>query len=125
MENFFIDEDFYTGIEDYLAHFELEQDDVEALPDGFEQETELSTLEPICKIDKDWLHKAIINQIIDNHEDRISADDGVLEEVEKKIKIALLESINVDKMNEWMPMYYYPNGTKAKLTKQDLLDYFK
>jgi len=125
MENFFVDEDFYTDIEGYLAHLELEQDDVEALPDNFEQETELSTLEPVCEIYEDWLHKVIIEQIIDNYEDRISADDGVLKEVEEKIKVALHASINIDKINEGVPKYYYPNGTKGKITKQDLLDYFK
>jgi DNA replication initiation complex subunit (GINS family) len=125
MENFFIDEDFYTDIEDYLAYLEFEQENVEALPDNFEQETELSTLEPVCEIDADWLFETIIEQIIDNHEDRISADDGALEKVEEKIKVALQASINIDKINEWMPKYYYPNGTKGKITKQDLLDYFK
>lgn len=102
---------------------EFEQDDVEALPDDFEQETELSTLEPVFKnIEIEWLKDTLCECMLYDFEERLPEDT---EAIEKEIKAAIEASIDLDKLNSMLPKLYYPNGTKGKITKQDLLDYFK
>ena len=120
MENFFWNEYFCSDIEDFLRHADLEEDeDIKALPSDACWTVEMTTLELVIKID-DRDFNRIVGDIVDGKIERLPEDcDDVCASIEKAFK----ESIDLVKLNELMPKLYYPNGTKEKITKQDLLDY--
>jgi hypothetical protein len=118
MEPFFIEENFYSKVEDYLIDHELEKDDVDKLPDDWEIKVNDAELQPIFVLKEDW----VIDQIVENtdhFEERFPEDsDKIFEDIKKAIK----QSLDINKLNELLPKLWYPNGKEVSLTKQDLLD---
>jgi len=117
MENFFIDENFYSEVEDYLIDLELEKEDVEKLPDDYQVKVNEAELQPIFVLKEQWIVDAICEQT-DHFEERFPEES---DKVFEQIKTAIRKSIDVNKLNELLPKLYYPNGKKGILTKQDLL----
>ena len=118
MTNFFIDDSFYSEVEDYLIDYELEKEDVEKLPDDWELDVNESELQPIFTLSQEFITEAILDRT-DSFDERFPEDsDRVFEDIKKAIK----QSIDLDKLNELLPKLWYPNGKKATITKQDLLD---
>jgi hypothetical protein len=113
MENFFIDEQFYTDIPALIADLE----DVESLPDDWSCTVELAELEPIFNIDIDRL----CQWLADENEERLTDNEGE----EDAVLEALRACIDFDKLAELLPRYYYPAEKFAKITKKDLLGYEK
>lgn len=119
MENFFVDDKFYSDFNEFLIDIEVEEDEINELDEDWTQEIELTTLEPILKIDEKYLNN-IVEEITDWEVERFPEDgDKVID----KIKEAFIKSFDQNKLNELMPKLYYPNGKKVTLTKKDLLDY--
>lgn len=118
MEPFFIDENYYMEVEDYLIDHELEREDVEKLPDDFQVKINEAELQPIFVLKEDWLIDAILDHT-DSFDERFPEDsDKVFEDIKKAIR----QSIDVNKLNQLLPKLWYPNGKHSVLTKQDLLD---
>lgn len=123
MNPFFVDENYYYSIEDYMHDVELEEkEQVDTLADNWEQEIELAELEKIITIDEssvDDMIEHLVEYLIDRNVERFPEDSDTTEE---KIKKAVKASIDIKKLNELMPELWYPNDKTDKLTKQDLLD---
>src|SRR5688572_12229702 len=109
MEPFFIDESYYSEVEDYLIDHELEKEDVEKLPDDWSIRVDAAELQPIFVLKEGWLIDAIIDSI-DSFEDRFPEDS---DETFEKIKKAIKESVDINKLNELLPKLWYPNGKRA------------
>lgn len=120
MENFFIEDEFFSGIEDYLSWAELDEESVPLLPDDWEQKVDESNLEKIFEADSDII-ECVYDFLIDNNEERFGSEPN--ERIDKEIKDAIRVSIDLEKLNSLLPELYYPNGKTAKLTKKDLLQY--
>ena len=118
MENFFIDENFYSELSELAEYLELDEDSIKDLPDDYLETAEESTFEPIFKAN-DRFFEDLSETIVDWYEDRLPEEsDGVI----KKIELALKSSIDMEKLNSLLPKMYYPNGVKFKITKADLLE---
>jgi len=119
MEHFFVDEDFFDSIEDFMHDRQLENtEEVKELKDDWEEKIEFAELEKVIEID-DSLIEDIFEWLMDRNEERFPEHS---ETTEAKIKNALKESINIKKMKKLMPELWYPNQEHGKITKQDLLD---
>lgn len=114
MENFFVNDKFYPDLEEYLIDMDLEQEDIEALPDDYTLEAEDTDHEPMFKLDSSELAS-----ILDEwHSERKSEDGDEWEE----IKEALNKSVDFEKLNANIPCLHYPNGQALIITKSDLLE---
>jgi len=117
MKNFFHGEDrFCVNLYDLADVLCIDKDNVNKFADDFCVKVELSTLEPIFKVDAD----SICQLLADANEDRLSEDEFEGENVLKALK----ESIDFEKLNNLLPKKYYPNGQFAYVTKADLIDIF-
>jgi len=107
-ENFFIDDEFFQEPEDLLEQYNIETEEelAEDLPEDIEYRT--SQLEPVFKLDADW----ILGRI---DEDRLDENGDVLDKIEK-----LLKTIDFNSVNEKMPKMWYEVGGKRTF-KRDLL----
>jgi hypothetical protein len=119
MEPFFIETEFYPEVEDFISAMEWEDEDVKALPDNWEQEIFPAKLEKVVTLKSDFLADEVLERLFIYYEDRFPEDD---EKVVARIKDAIRHSIDIYKLNSLIPELYYPEGSKSKLTKQDLLD---
>lgn len=117
MEPFYVEDKFYSEIEDYLIDVELEKEDIEKLPDDYKVDVLVGSLEKIFVLKKDRVVDAIVD-MTDTWEERFPEDSH---DVFEKIKKAISESIDIDKMNSLLPSLYYPTGEDGVITKQDLL----
>lgn len=117
-ENFFIDDNFYRKIEDYLIYAEIEKEDIEQLPEDHTVTVEETTLEPCLQLNMDWIVRHLTSPMEDFND--ILPEDS--EDVFKRIDAAIRESVDLDKLNSRLPKFYYPNGKKSELTKEDLLN---
>ena len=116
MENFFDDDKYFSSIEDLIEdYFDGDEEQVKALEEGWTLKVELSELEPMFKLDANELDELLHN----SNEERYSedGDEG------RKIKEALNECIDFEKLNSMIPKMYYPTNKFVTLTKQDLLDF--
>ena len=120
MENFFSGENFYPDVEDYIITNDLEKEDVEAYPDDYELRIEESELQPIFQLKMEWVADCIADRA-ECFDDRFPEDS---DDFFDKIKKAVKESVDIEKLNSLLPKLYYPNGIFGKLTKQDLLNAF-
>ena len=111
IRNFFIEDEFFSTLEDLVEYTQVEVDE---LDDNWSIKVELSDLEPIFNIDA----KNLCQMLGDCNEDRLTD----YEEEEQKVLNALKESIDFDKLRGLLPKYYYPNGKFVTLTKQDFLE---
>lgn len=119
MTPFFIDEEIFHDMEDFLHDRQLEnKEEIDALPDNWEQKIELTSLEKIITIEESFIDD-LLEFLIDRNEERFPEDDTRTEE---RIKDALKKSINIKKLNKLMPELWYPNDEEQTLTKKDLLD---
>ncbi len=120
MENFFIEDTFYSDLGDYIDDLFLDEDKhFYDLDDDWSIEAERSKLERIFTLKEDFVLNAILNET-DTWEERFPEDcDIVFEKIKKSIK----ESIDIEKMNEGLPKLYYPNGETFVITKEDLIRY--
>ena len=112
MENFFYGEEFYREIGDLIDDIS-ETEDLSDISEDWKITCEYATLEPIFKLDADW----IMNRIND---ERFSEEGRESDDVYE-----ILNQLDYSQVNERMPKLYYPNGKKFDITKQDLLDYCK
>lgn len=113
MQNFIYDEEFYHELEDLIMSREWDED-IDELPDDFKIEIELTTLEPIVRIDAEWVAERIdIERFSDNNEDR---------EFEKVCEV-LDQNIDFEKVTSLLPKLHYGNRKKETITKQDIINY--
>jgi hypothetical protein len=114
MENFFVDDRFYSGLEDLIEDvLDWEEiDEIKELNDDWSIEVTESSLEPMIRFDINW----ILNRIDD---DRLPED---CERTDRKLVQLLKDNINFDAINAGMPELYYEKwNSKIKITKQDLM----
>ena len=116
MENFFYDDNFCSDIEDLARVFNIDEDNVNELEDNWQVKVELSDLEPIFKVDSDYLCQLLA----DTNEERLSDD---FDEYAKVLK-ALKETIDFDKLKDALPKLYYPNNNFETITKADLVEWY-
>jgi len=120
MEHFFVDEDFFDSIEDFMHDRQLEnKEEIEELKDDWEQKIEYTQLEKIITAN-DNLIDEIAEHLYDANVERFPESDKTFD----KLKEALKKSIDTEKLNKMMPELWYPKFPHeyGKITKQDLLD---
>jgi len=113
MENFFIEDKFYSDLSDFAD--EYSEEEIEEMSDDTEWTAQGSDLEPIFQLDKHNLFDILYNC----HEDRFPEDS---DEIDEQIKTVFNGMIDFDKLNESLPKLYYPNCEFFKITKADLVD---
>jgi len=116
MENFFIEDEFFSTLDDLIDYIGL---DVEELDDNWTTKVKLSELEPMFQFNEKFIVDAIINNT-DLFEDRFPEDS---DNAFKKIEEAIIGSVDLEKLNKMIPSLYYPNCDYRIITKQDLLDF--
>lgn len=121
MENFFIDENFYSDVEDYIEDLGLTEEEILNLDDDWSIRCEYTRLEKICQLDKGEVSDLIYNYILNHFEHRLPEDNG---EFDVKLEKVILNNLDLSSVNEKMPELYYQTGEFFELTKQDLVDYF-
>lgn len=116
MENFFIEDEFFSTLKNLVEYTQVEVDE---LDDNWTIKVELSDLEPMIKLNEDDL----VQILADANEDRFAEDNFEVEE--RNIREAIKLAFDLDKFNNHIEKYYYPNGHYKTITKQDLLDFIK
>lgn len=116
IENFFYDDRFCTDIDDLMFELDIDEEVLLDLDDDWEIECEETTFEKMFVVEKQFVVDAIVSQT-DLWEDRFPEES---DDLFKKIKKAVADAINIDKLNEGIPSLYYPNGKYFKITKKDL-----
>jgi len=120
MENFFYETEFCPDIEwlvNYL--FECSPDQIQYLDDSWSVKVELTSLEKMFTLDMETIQDGIDSRLED-FIDRFPEDSNDLFD---KIRSAVAQSVDLEKLNSLIPELYYPNGTFATITKQDLIDW--
>ena len=120
MENFFIDDKIYSDLGEYIDDaFEGEEDRVMALSDTWHENAEETDLEPVLKMDANYVED-LVDNIVDNEIERFPEEpDSII----KKLNKAFMESFDFEKFNQECPKMYYPNGKRFTITKKDLLEW--
>lgn len=113
MENFFIDENFYSDLQDLIEDISQE-DDLSDLGDDWKVQCAEGILQPVTELSA----YSIIDSI---PIERLGEDDKVF----YCVRDFLNKAINFNSINEAMPKFYYAEGNDFTITKQDLLDYIK
>ena len=124
MENFLIEETFYSELQDFIdEYFEYSENpkyQIECLKDDWEREVQLTSKEKIIEFDSNFFTDLVDNYIYDTYVERFPEDcDRILEKMKKSIE----QSIDIEKLNSLQPERWYPNGQSEKITKKDLLEY--
>jgi len=109
MENFFIENEFFSDFCDYMDSRDLEEDNI---PDDWSEMAVEGKLEPMFDFSLDW----IMDRLNEERDDE-NGNGG-----EKLIKI-FEKHIDFNSINEAMPGFWYATKNKFMITKQDLLDY--
>lgn len=117
MENFFYDDRFCSDISDIFEIFDIEEEKLNELSETWNCKVELTTLEPVFKVDAEELSELLL----DCNEERLS--ENFDDSDEKKIKKAITESCDFEKLKDLLPKYYYPNGKFVTITKKDLIEW--
>ena len=121
MENFFVDDNFYSDISELVDDVLYDEriEDVSELPDDWEIECKYTEEKPIGQFDKEKL----VGQILETCEvvwsDMLPEDDH---RTLKELKKSISAGIDVEKMNPLVPTLYYPTREKFKITKKDLIE---
>lgn len=113
MENFFYNNDFYNELSDLCNYMNWDEEEINSFEDDFKLEVNQSRLEPMFKIDSEWITERI-------PEHRFSEQDGD-SEVTKIMKI-LDNNIDFNKINSLIPKAYYSTRIKHYFSKKDLLE---
>ena len=116
MENFFYDDIFCETTEDLMTYLELEP---EELYGDWEIRCQAATLEKMFTLEKSDIVEAINEMTRDDNEERFPEDYS--ESIEKAIRKAISDGIDIDKINAAIPELYYPNGEFFTITKSDLV----
>jgi hypothetical protein len=119
MENFFIDDKFYSDIDSLLSDYDEEE--IINLPDDWEVDCKESKLESIFAFDEQYIVDSVLMNT-DKWEERFPEDS---ERIDNEIRVAVKKGFDIEKINNLLPKLYYPNDNKFKIKKQDLLDYIK
>jgi hypothetical protein len=118
---FYVEENFYDTIEDYLIDKEWGEEEIKAFPEDWTVEIGIPSLEPVCQINiDDFIDNYVVDQLCE--ENLPEEPDYTIERIKKAVK----ENVDFTKINEAMPKLWYMNN-KAKdgfLTKRDLLSIF-
>ena len=117
MEHFFIDDRFYSDLDDYIN--DCFPEGIDELPDDWSIRVQESKLEPMFQLTKEEVAHVINQYIGDIHEDRFNPYD---ESADDEITEALESCFDVEKFNSLVPKLYYPT-TFTTITKQDLLEF--
>ena len=116
MENFFLDGEFYDGLEDVIEQYEWSN--YSEIPDDFNEVCYESVERPIGKFDLEdlsvYIDECCEENIPENHEDWYY----------EKIKTAVEQSIDFKKLNELLPTSYVKSNVKFILTKEDFEQFF-
>jgi len=115
-ENFFVNDAFYRYLSDYREQ-ELESeygDDLEDMPDDWEEEIHLGKVEKIFELNP----RKLAGILLDTYDDALPED---YDRAEDEILKAVTASVDFEKLNSMLPSLYYASGKKAKITKADLL----
>lgn len=115
MKNFFVEENFYTDLDDLCHYLSIDIESINHLSEDWQLKVELSNLEPIF----DVTPESLCQLLADANEERLSED---YDEEEKVLK-ALKECIDFDKLKEKLPNLYYPNNTFQTITKADIVNF--
>ena len=119
MEHFFIEDRFYSDLDDYINDCFPEDGAVEGLEDDWSIQVQESKLEPMFQLTKKEVAHVINQHIGDKYEDRFNPDDDGTDD---EITEALAKCFDAKKFNSLVPKLYYPTAYTT-ITKQDLLDY--
>lgn len=115
MENFFIDDKFYSNLDELLEDLEIET--IEEIPYIFSEKAESASLESVSDgIDYEGLEDFIIEHYCG---DRMPEDSDI--SFENKIKKAIKESIDIEKLNRSMPKLWYANNEFFTINRNDLV----
>lgn len=121
MENeslrYLTDNDFYY---DLITMVDCEIDDTQSisnLPSDFVIEYFECRLEPFATLDAEIL----ADMIVDYNEDRREEDGDEYE----KVKNAISECVDFEKLNSMMPKLYYPFGEQKTLNKEQIIEILK
>lgn len=121
MENFFIENSFYSNIEDYKEESDLTEEEILNLDDNWSISCEYARLEKVCQLDKGEVSDLIYSYVLDNFNHRLPEDD---EKFDIKLERVILNNLDLSAVIERMPELYYPTGEFFEITKQDLIEYF-
>ena len=113
MENFFIDENFYTDL-GHLIDSVSDEEDLSDLDNDWSVECNESKLEKAFTLSTDWIMQYV-------GEERFGEEGDAY----KKCYDLLESSIDYEKINAQVPELYYFTRKRFTITKQDLLDYIK
>ena len=119
MEYFFYNDDFCDDLSDLMCRLDMDEDDLEALPDDWSVNCEATTLEKSMVFKTEKTVDFFMDQV-ENNLERLPED---YHDTWEKIKKAATDAI--EKLNEAMPSFYYPNGQKFVVTKADLIEWCK
>lgn len=110
-----INDRFFDEIEDVIEHIiEVEDKELEDLPDDYTIEVECCNHEPIFQLDSSSLYDMLVN----NFEERSSEDGeewGGIEEILKK-------HIDFESLNKRIPKLWFPNGRVEIYSKNQLIE---
>lgn len=120
MEHFFLEDSFYSDLDDLINDQFPENGDIDALPDDWSIRVQESKLEPMFQLNEDHIKDVLINYFDDQFDDRFPLDDN--DRCFDEVATAIDECFDVEKFNSLVPKLYYPTAFTT-ITKQDLLDY--
>lgn len=115
MENFFYNDDFYSDLNDLIDSLEI---DIDRLEEDWSILVEQCSLEKIFTFKEKFITETIL-EATDTWEDRFPEDS---DRTFDKIKEAIKQGIDIEKMNNLLPSLWYPNGKKVTITKKDLIE---
>jgi hypothetical protein len=119
MENFFVNENFFSELCDFCNYEDIHsKEDAEELPDDWRVTAEKASMEPLLRLAeqdiKDWVEK-----LSDYYSERFPEDaDNTID----RLEALLIKHIPLEKINEEMCKGYYPDGNKFDITKQDIIN---
>lgn len=111
-ENFFVDDVFYSEIDEYLCSFEDEDMLIADLPDTFTERLCLTDLEPVVHLDANFIVEHIDEERFDEH-------DIILD----NLICTLNKYINFEELNDKMPKAHYKNDKYVVINKEYLLNF--
>jgi hypothetical protein len=126
---FYYNDEFYN-MEQFMHMLGIESlADAKYYLDDLDQfECEETTLELIFQVTdkiKECLLSTMLEEMYNRNEDRYPLNDIAIEQTEKDLKAALIDSIDFVKLQSALPKLYYPNGKKFTITKKDILQHFE
>lgn len=122
MENFFIDDNFYSDLDEYIDSLllEIEYDSLEHLPDDFKVEAfESEKRQAFGSLDHDRIMEFIEDTYIDD------LPESYFDNYSNEVLESLKKSFDIEAFKKTLPHYYYSTNKKFTITKQDLIDKYE